>query len=385
VSRSDSVIERVRGRRVWDSRGRPTVEVEVHLAGGGQGRAIAPAGASRGRFEAVDLRDGGARLAGLDVGRAVANVNGPIAAALRGLDATDQAGVDAALLALDRSPTKAHLGGNATVGASLACAWAGAAARGVPLWRHLRTLGVAGGPEQAPVPGGPLIPLPEIQIFGGGAHASRRLDLQDLMVVCPGASTFAEALEWTAEVYLAAGRLLDERGVRAGVADEGGWWPAFDSNEDALVALVRAIESAGYEAGAQVAISLDVAASELGRDGRYRLGLDDRTLGTGELVDLVAGWCRRFPIVSVEDPLGEDDPEGLAAFTAAVRPLGVQVVGDDVLVTSAARVGAAAAGGWVDTLLLKPNQAGTLSEAGEALAAARRAGFRAIASARRFG
>jgi enolase len=402
VTARASIVEGVQGRRVWDSRGRPTVEVEVHLAGGAAGRAIAPAGASRGRFEAVDLRDGGERLGGLDVGRAVANVNGPIAAALGGLDGADQAAIDAVLRALDPSPTKAELGGNATVAASLACAWAGAAAHGLPLWKHLRSMAPTPPPRRHPDGSGPapaasgsgpapaasralpspLIPLPEIQIFGGGAHAFRRLDLQDLMVVCPGASTFAEALEWTAEVYLAAGRLLDERGVRAGVADEGGWWPAFDSNEDALVTLVRAIEATGYEPGPQVAISLDVAASELGRDGRYELPLDGVSLGTGELVDRMVDWCRRFPIVSVEDPLGEDDPEGLAAFTAAVRPLGVQVVGDDVLVTSAARVEAAATGGWVDTLLLKPNQAGTLSEAAEALAAARRAGFRAIASAR---
>ncbi|MEA3217269.1 MAG: enolase [Acidimicrobiia bacterium] len=363
-------IEAVTGRRVWDSRGRPTIEVEIRCSGGATGRAIAPAGASRGRAEAVDLRDGGPKLGGLGVQRALANVGALVQPALRGLDISDQATIDQRLRELDPSPNLERLGGNVAVAASLACAWAAAATVQRPLWRYL--LG-----ETVPV-----IPLPEIQIFGGGAHASRRLDLQDLMVVCPGATSFDEALEWTAEIYLAAGRLMAERGALAGVADEGGWWPHFDSNEDALATLTRAIEATGRQAGQDVAIALDVAASELVRDGHYHLDLDGVTLDSEAMGDRVLDWCRRFPVISVEDPLGEDDMEGLSRFTAAAKQLGVQVVGDDALVTSASRVKAAAAGGWVDTLLLKPNQAGTLTAAAEALAAARAADFGCIASAR---
>ena len=225
-------IAKVHGRRVWDSRGRPTVEVEVALAGGIVGRAIAPAGASTGSGEAVDLRDGGAAFGGLDVRRAVANVNEIIAPALAGRDAGAQAEIDGHLIALDGTPAKARLGGNAIVATSLAVLQAAAASHAEPLWRYL-----AEGGEVA-------IPVPEIQIFGGGAHAARRVDVQDFMVVAPNASSFAEALDRTAEVYRAAGQILAERGLVQGVADEGGWWPTFSSNEEALDMLVRAIERA---------------------------------------------------------------------------------------------------------------------------------------------
>lgn len=363
-------IEAVTGRRVWDSRGRPTIEVEIRCSGGATGRAIAPAGASRGRAEAVDLRDGGPKLGGLGVQRGLANVETLVEPSLRGLEIYDQKVIDQRLRELDPSPNLARLGGNVAVATSLACAWAAASAVQLPLWRYLLGDSV------------PVIPLPEIQIFGGGAHASRRLDLQDLMVVCPGATSFDEALEWTAEIYLAAGRLMDQRGELSGVADEGGWWPNFASNEDALATLTRAIEATGRHAGLDVAIALDVAASELVRAGHYELPLDGVTLDSEAMGDRVLDWCRRFPVISVEDPLGEDDPVGLRRFTAAATQLGVQVVGDDALVTSASRVKEAAAGGWVDTLLLKPNQAGTLTAAAEALAAARAADFGCIASAR---
>jgi enolase len=362
-------ITSVMGRRVWDSRGRPTVEVEVRLAGGAFGRAIAPAGASRGTHEAVDLRDGGARLGGLDVAGAVANVNGPIARALVGRDAREQAAADAALIALDGTPTKARLGGNATIAASLAVLHAAAAAEGVPLWRHL----AAGAPV--------TLPLPEIQIFGGGAHAGRRVDIQDFMVMPVGAASFDQALEMTAEVYRAAGELMRDAGKLAGVADEGGWWPAFATNEEALDWLVRAIERAGFAAGGEVAISLDVAASEFGRDGRYRLGLEGRDLDSDGLIELLLGWVARYPIVSIEDPLAEDDAAGFARFTRAVAGR-VQVIGDDLLVTSAARVAAAAAQGACNAALIKPNQAGTVTETKDALDAARRAGWATIVSAR---
>jgi enolase len=365
---SDTTIRTVRGRRVWDSRGRPTVEAEVSLAGGALGRAIAPAGASTGSGEALDRRDGGAVLGGYDVQGAIAAVNDAIAPALAGLDAADQATVDGRLIALDGTPSKARLGGNACIATSLAVAQAAAAAAGQPLWRHLQ-------------PDATTLPLPEIQIFGGGAHAGRRVDIQDFMIVCPGAATFAQALEWTAEVYRAAGKLMADAGKLAGVADEGGFWPAFDTNEAALGTLVRAIEQAGFRAGEQVAISLDVAASEFRRDNRYRLGLEGRELDSEGMIVLLLGWLERYPIVSIEDPLAEDDLDGFAAFAAAAGDR-VQIVADDLTVTDAARVRKVAARGAANTLLVKPNQRGTLTEARAAWDAARAAGWRGIVSAR---
>jgi enolase len=366
---SRTAIAEVRGRRVWDSRGRPTVEAEVVLTGGARGRAIAPAGASRGAHEAVDLRDGGARLGGFDVARAVANVNGPIAQVLAGMDAGDQAAVDAALVARDGTPDKSRLGGNALVATSLAVLHAAAAAHGVPLFRHL-----AG---DRPV----RLPLPQVQIFGGGAHAGRRVDIQDFMVIPVGAGDFAAALEMAAEVYRAAGDLMRAADRLAGVADEGGWWPAFATNEEALDWLMRAIERAGFTPGDDAVIALDVAASEFRRGGRYRLGLEGRELDSDALIELLLGWIARYPIASIEDPLAEDDADALVRFTRAVGD-GVQVVGDDFLVTSASRVAAAAAHGACNALLVKPNQAGTVTAAKAALDAARRAGWGAIVSAR---
>ncbi len=373
---TDTRIHHLVARRVWDSRGRPTVEAEVHLEGGAVGRAIVPAGASKGRREALELRDGGARFGGLDVLAAVGHVQGEIARALAGLDATDQAAVDARLVELDGTPAKMRLGANATLAVSMAAAHAAAAARGLPLYAHL---GQRRGAEAT------LLPMPQIQIFGGGAHAARRVDIQDFMVVCPGASSFAEALEWTAEVYRAAGAAMRERGALFGVADEGGWWPHFDSNEEALGALVVAIERAGYAPGTQVAIALDIAASEFGEcvhgRGRYTLGLDRRELDSDGFIEVLQRWCERYPIASIEDPLAEDDLEGFARFT---RLLGhrVQVVGDDLLVSDAALVRQAAAAGAANTVLLKPNQRGTLSETLQCWEAARELGYAAIVSAR---
>ncbi|MCX4704016.1 phosphopyruvate hydratase [Streptomyces sp. NBC_01373] len=366
---TDARIAKLHGRRVWDSRGRPTVEVEVHLADGATGRAIAPAGASTGQGEALDLRDGGSRFGGLDVQRAVGSVNREIAPALAGRDAGDQEAVDRLLVNLDGTPDRSRLGGNAIVATSMAVLHATAASAGVPLWQHL-----AGG---RPV----RIPLPEIQIFGGGAHADRRVDVQDFMVVCPAARSFSEALDWTAEIYRAAGTLMRKAGKAQGVADEGGFWPAFDSNEEALEMLTLAIESAGFEPSSQVGISLDVAASQFGSGGQYTLALDDRTLGTEALIDMLGGWIEQYPILSVEDPVGEDDHEGMMEFT---RRYGrrCQVIGDDYLVTNAKRVEAAATSGAANAVLVKPNQAGTVTESFQALCAGKDAGFGTIVSAR---
>jgi enolase len=366
---SQTTVVRVHGRRVWDSRGRPTVEAEVTLAGGASGRAIAPAGASRGAREAIDLRDGGARFGGFGVERAVANVNGGIAAALHGLDAANQFAVDTTLIHLDGTPNKATLGGNATVAVSLAVAQAAAAAHGVPLWKYLAGDGTVS------------LPLPEIQIFGGGAHAQRALDLQDLMVMPVGAASFADALAMVAEIYRAAGTLMADAGKLSGVADEGGFWPAFTTNEEALATLVRAIERAGFRPGADAALSLDIAASELGRDGRYTFALEGRTLDRDQLTQRYVDWLDRYPIASIEDPFGEDDAEGWRMFARAAAG-SVQIVGDDYLTTHAPRVRAAAADGTCNAVLVKVNQAGTLTEAKAALDAGRAAHFGTIVSAR---
>ncbi len=322
---SDTTITRVHGRRVWDSRGRPTVEVDVRLAGGAAGRAIAPAGASRGSNEAVDLRDGGQAHGGMGVATAVAHVNGDISRRLVGSDALDQAAIDGDLVALDGTPARSRLGGNAMIATSMAVLHAAAASHGMALYAYLAQTGHV------------RLPLPEVQIFGGGAHAGRRTDIQDFMVMPLGAHSFDEALVMTAEVYRAAGELMTEAGTLYGVADEGGFWPAFDSNEQALTMVVRAIERAGYRPLEDIGISLDVAASEFGSEGRYRLGLDGRELDTDGMCELLLSWIGRYPIVSIEDPLAEDDAAGMRRFTAAAGTR-IQIIGDDFLVTNAQRV-----------------------------------------------
>jgi enolase len=362
-------IQSIHGRRVWDSRGRPTVEAEVTLKDGAKGRAIAPAGASKGTREALELRDGGDPFGGLDVLQAVGYINGEIAKALIGTDAENQFALDQTLIALDGTENKTRLGANATLAVSMAAAHAMAQASGLALYRYLGQ-GKVG-----------RLPMPQIQIFGGGAHAGRRVDVQDFMVVCPGASSFAQALEWTAEVYRHAGLLMAQRGSLFGVADEGGWWPDFSSNEQALEMLVLSIERAGFIPGEQVAIALDIAASEFGKLGQYRLGLESRALDSDGLIEMLLGWIAKYPIVSIEDPLAEDDPEGFARFTQAIGDR-LQIVGDDFLVSSSKLIREAANIGAANTVLLKPNQRGTLSETLEAWEVAQELGYAAIVSAR---
>jgi enolase len=366
---ADTRIAFVKGRRVWDSRGRPTVEVEVVLAGGATGRAIAPAGASTGTGEVAELRDHGPTFGGYGVGRAVAAINREIAPALIGQDSSDQAAIDSIMVRLDGTDDRSRLGGNAIVASSMAVLQARAAADGVALWRHLS------GSSKV------RMPLPEIQIFGGGAHAARRVDIQDFMVMCPAAGTFSEALEWTAEVYRAAGLLMARAGKLQGVADEGGYWPVFASNEEALDTLVRSIEDAGFKAGKDVCISLDIAASEFGANGEYKLALDGKRLDTAAMIDMLGGWIDTYAIISLEDPLAEDDAAGFGAF---VRRFGsrCQIIGDDFLVTNAARVAQAGVDRTATAVLIKPNQAGTITEAHAALQAGKAAGFGTIVSAR---
>jgi len=349
----------VKGRRVWDSRGRPTVEAEVIVGRGttalAAGRAIAPAGASTGSGEAKAL----------EVAAAVKNVNTVIRDALRALSASDQPAIDRRLVELDGTPDKSRLGANATVAVSLACAHADAASRKIPLWKKLA--------EERRV----ALPVPQIQIFGGGAHARGSVDLQDYMVICIGAGSFAEALEWTAQIYAAAGARLRRKGKFCGVADEGGYWPSFKANEEGLVELVGAIADAGLEPGVDAAIALDIAASQLWRGGRYQLALEDRSLTAEQMHAMLLRWIERYPIVSIEDPFAEHDAAAMRAFTQAA---GIQVVGDDFFVTRADSVRNAA--GACNTVLLKPNQVGTLSETLACWDAAREAGYRAIVSAR---
>jgi enolase len=369
-----SAISTILGRQVWDSRGRPTVEVEVTLESGASGRAIAPSGASTGSREALDRRDGGKRLGGYGVNAALAAVNGEIRGRLVGFDAIDQAGIDRAMIALDGTPQKTRLGGNAIVATSSAIAWAAAAEQRMPLWRHLRQLSNLDPEAQH-------IPAPMIQIFGGGRHAGNRIDIQDYLILAIGARSFAEATEQIAEVYMAASRAMVQQGKLNGVADEGGVWPDFTANEEGLELLTRAIESAGLRPGADIGIALDVAATSFYADGAYRLALEGRNLSTLEMIELLQSWVAAYPIVSLEDPLAEDDDAGFAEIT---RRLGksIQIVGDDYLTSSESRVALAAEQGCCNSVLLKSNQCGTLTELIEASTRARSVGWNTIQSGR---
>jgi enolase len=369
-----SAIKTILGRQVWDSRGRPTVEVEVTLASGATGRAIAPSGASTGSREALDKRDGGKRLGGYGVNAAIAAVNGEIASRLNGLDAVDQSAADAAMIELDGTPQKTRLGGNAIVATSSAIAWAAAAEQRIPLWQHLR--GLSG---LDPAVG--HIPAPMIQIFGGGRHAGNRIDIQDFLILAVGARSFTEATEQIAEVYIAAAKAMAKAGKLNGVADEGGVWPDFTANEDGLELLTRAIEEAGFRAGADIGIALDVAATSFYADGTYRLALEGRDLSTFQMIEQLQSWVAAYPIVSLEDPLAEDDDEGFAEIT---RRLGqsIQIVGDDYLTSAESRIARSAELGCCNSVLLKSNQCGTLTELIAASTRARSLGWNTIQSGR---
>jgi enolase len=364
-----SQIERVHARQILDSRGNPTVEVDVELRSGAHGRAAVPSGASTGEFEATELRDGGDRWQGKGVSHAVQNVNGEIAEAVICSEAANQEGIDRTLIELDGTPNKSRLGANAILGVSLAVAQAQAAEEGLALWRYL-------GGEDARV-----LPVPMMNVLNGGAHADNKVDFQEFMVVPLGASTFSECLRMGAEVFHALKRTLHERGLGTAGGDEGGFAPDLSSNEEALQMLVAGIQAAGYEPGEDVAIALDPAASELYRDGSYVLEHEGRTLSAGELSDYWADLAGRYPIVSIEDGMDEEDWAGWRTLTERLGA-GLQLVGDDVFVTNTERLGKGIKEGVANSILIKVNQIGTLTETLAAIAMAREAGYTAVMSHR---
>src|SRR5271154_3933664 len=364
-----SEIERVTARQLLDSRGTRAVEGEVALGSGAHGRAAVPSGASTGEFEATELRDGGARWQGKGVTNAVANAAGEIAQAVTGVDAAEQERLDRILIGLDGTPNKSRLGANAILGVSLAAAQAQAAEEGLPLWRYL-------GGAQARV-----LPVPMMNVLNGGAHADNKVDFQEFMVVPCGAPTFAEALRLGAEVFHALKRTLHERGLGTAVGDEGGFAPDLHSNEEALEMLIAGIRAAGYEPGEDVAIALDPAASELYHDGAYLLEHEGRTLGAAELTDYWADLVARYPIVSLEDGMDEEDWEGWRTLTERLGA-GVQLVGDDVFVTNTERLARGIAEGVANSILIKVNQIGTLTETLDTVTLALTSGYTAVMSHR---
>jgi enolase len=364
-----SQIELVHARQILDSRGNPTVEVDVGLRSGAHGRAAVPSGASTGEFEATELRDGGEQWGGKGVARAVANVDGEIARAISGLEASDQRGLDRALIELDGTPNKARLGANAILGVSLAAAHAQAKDEGLALWRYL------GGD------GARVLPVPMMNVLNGGAHADNKVDFQEFMVVPCGAQSFSECLRMGAEVFHALKRTLHEGGLSTAVGDEGGFAPDFSSNEQALEMLVAGIEAAGFSPGEDVAIALDPAASELYRDGAYVLEHEGRTLSADDLTGYWADLLARYPIISIEDGMDEEDWDGWRMLTERLGG-GVQLVGDDVFVTNTERLRRGIEAKVANSILIKVNQIGTLTETLEAIAMARAAGYTAVISHR---
>jgi enolase len=365
-------ITTVDAHQIYDSRGFPTVEVEITLADGSTGTGLVPSGASTGQFEALELRDGDKKsFRGKSVFQAIQNVRGEIANTVLGRDVVDQEGLDAALIALDGTPGKSRLGANAILGVSMAAARAAAATQQLPLYDSL-----SGGK-------GNLLPLPEIQIIGGGAHANWRTDVQDFLVMATGATTYEETLEITFNIYHAAGDLFRERGKYSGLADEGGYWPDLGTNEEALATLTEAIERAGYTPGKEAAISLDIAASDLFDESTrtYRFRLDDRNFTSDEFIDLMIAWCRKYPVVSIEDPAADTDWTGWKRFYDSCGD-SMQIIGDDLFTTNAARIREGISRGVANSVLIKLNQVGTVTETLEAIKITQDAGWAPVVSAR---
>lgn len=358
--------------QVFDSRGNPTVEAEVTLENGARGRGAVPSGASTGQFEALELRDRDlARFRGKSVFKAIANIQEVIAPAIQGRDAFDQTGLDHAMIALDGTPNKSRLGANAILAVSMATACAAAAARKEPLFVWL-------GQGK-----GNLLPLPEIQILGGGAHANWRIDVQDCLLIAVGARTYAEVMEITHNVYHAAGDLIKERGKFFGVADEGGYWPEFATNEEPLQWMVEAIERAGYRPGRDAAISLDIAASDLfdEKTGTYRFALEQQTFSSSEFAALLEDWCAKYPVISIEDPMADTDLEG---WQRIFQKLGqrVQIIGDDLFTTNIRRIQTGMEKKLANAVLIKLNQIGTVTETLDAIRLTQSAGWLPVISAR---
>ncbi len=364
-----STIEIVTGREVLDSRGNPTVEVEVILDSGAVGRAIVPSGASTGQFEAVELRDGGSRYLGKGVAKAVANVNEEIADLLEGQDAFEQRAIDHALIDLDGTPNKGRLGANAMLGASLAVAQAAASELDQPLFRYL------GGPNAH------VLPVPMLNVVNGGAHADNSVDFQEFMIMPIGAPSFREALRWGVETYHTLKGLLHEKGLATSLGDEGGFAPELGSNEEALALLVTAIERAGFTPGEDIALALDVASTEFYADGTYTLASEGRSLDAEGMVDLLEDWCDRYPIVSIEDGMAEEDWDGWKLLTERLNAR-VQLVGDDLFVTNPDRLARGIESTTANAILIKVNQIGTLTETLDAVGLATRFGYRSVMSHR---
>lgn len=356
--------------QIYDSRGNPTLEAEVVLENGVRGRGLVPSGASTGQFEALELRDGDPKIfRGRSVFQAIENVRKVLGPAVVGREVADQAGIDGALIALDGTPDKSRLGANAILGISLAVADASARAQGIPLHAVL-------GP-------GTTLPFPEIQILGGGAHADGCIDIQDFMAMATGAKSYQEALTMTFQVYHAAGDILRERGLRRGLADEGGFWPEFRSNEEAFEIFLRAVERAGYTPGQEVSLSLDVAASDLydEKSGTYSLRSENRRFDGDAWQELLSGWCRKYPVLSIEDPCADTDHEGWKKFFQTWGKK-IQIVGDDLFTTNPARIRDGIRDQLANSVLIKLNQIGTVTETLEAIRLTQQAGWAPLVSAR---
>jgi enolase len=364
-----SSIEHVVGREVLDSRGNPTVEVEVYLASGAEGRAIVPSGASTGQFEAVELRDGNARYGGKGVATAVEHVNNEIRDALIGYDAIEQREVDTQMRDLDGSDNKGRLGANAVLGASLAVARAAADELALPLYRYV------GGANAH------VLPVPQLNVLNGGVHADNNVDFQEFMILPVGAASYREALRWGAETYHVLKSVLHERGLSTAVGDEGGFAPDLKSSEEALRFLMEAIEAAGYTPGDDIALGMDVASTEFYADGRYRLAGEGRELSSDEMVGLLGELSGKYPIVSIEDGCAEEDWDGWAKLTASLGDR-VQLVGDDLFVTNVERLTRGIEAGVANSILIKVNQIGTLTETLDAVELAARAAYTSVMSHR---